>query len=234
MAAATSSPSPSATLTLLNLPIEIRLKILHYALSIPSRTSRVPNAISVFWPRAFFDPGKYKPPFYGTQAMSSLLTISRQLHSELEEILFTRFIFSFPHYIRVASVQDFVSTISVRARTLLREIMLGIPLDLGCEESEEFIDAHNKKKLALVEGALEYLKSELPGLQKVHFSLNLVSGPLSGILLPRRIKDFTDMVMPLALIFAPSIAVVITNSDTQQCRKDITSACQARLLNPVS
>lgn len=218
--------------TLLTLPAEIRLKVLHYALYIPSPNAHLPNAISVFWPRAFNDPDKYKPSFYGTRSMSSLLVLSKQLYAEASQLLYTRFIFSFPHYMRLPSVIDFTTTIGERARGLVREIIVGIHLDLGYDETESFIRQHNLNKLAPAKEALLYLRERLPGLTKVHLSVGFVSGPFSDVLVRRRVNELADMVMGLAEIFighGQGIEVVVSNQDKQRCRRDILEACRERI-----
>ncbi|KAJ8065147.1 hypothetical protein OCU04_005859 [Sclerotinia nivalis] len=109
--------------TLLTLPPEIRRKILHYAIYTPRLAPAIPNAIIVSKLRGLKGldgrkiPSDKRKKFYGTDIMSSIFVVCRLIHAELEEVLFTRFIFSFPHYMRLATVQEFTTTISPRACT---------------------------------------------------------------------------------------------------------------------
>ncbi|PQE29883.1 hypothetical protein CJF32_00000553 [Rutstroemia sp. NJR-2017a WRK4] len=195
--------------TLLTLPPEIRNKILHYAL-IPNRGHSAPNFVSVFWPGAFktiMKRGFRHNGFYGTTAMSSIFVICRLIHAELEEILFTRFVFSFSHYTRVASVKDFTSTISTRACTLLREISVGVYLTLDHDEGE-FTREYKDGQTLQVREALIYMKKVLLGLKKIHLSVGFIGGPLNGILAKKIIEQYADIVLELAMIIAPGIELV--------------------------
>ncbi|CAD6445505.1 c402288d-685e-49c0-b00b-cc9f63e5abae-CDS [Sclerotinia trifoliorum] len=145
--------------------------------------------------------------------MSSIFVVCRLIHAELEEILFTRFIFSFPHYMRLATVQKLTNTISPRACTLLREVMAIIHFDGRGDE-------YPLQK----QEALTYLKRKLPGLKKVHLAVGFVAAPLDGVLVKRRRDGFADMIMEFVISFASGIEVVVTNSDSQQCGKGIMQA----------
>ncbi|PQE19441.1 hypothetical protein CJF30_00009878 [Rutstroemia sp. NJR-2017a BBW] len=150
--------------------------------------------------------------------MSSVFVICRLIHDELEEILFTRFVFSFLHYTRVASVKDFTTTISTRACNLLREISVGIYLTLDYDG-----------QTLQVQEALVYMKKVLLGLKKIHLSVGFIGGPVNGILAKKIIEQYADIVLDLAMIIAPGIELVVTNKDDQQCRIDIMQVCYERV-----
>ncbi|APA10044.1 hypothetical protein sscle_05g048140 [Sclerotinia sclerotiorum 1980 UF-70] len=215
--------------TLLTLPPEIRRKILHYAIYFPRIIPYLPNAILVSRlprvsksPYADMIPSDKHTRFYGTNKMSSIFVVCRLFHAELEEIFFTRFIFSFPHHMRLATVQEFTTTISPRACTLLREIMAIIHFDLRRDEYP-----------LQQQEALIYLKKKLPGLKKVHLGVGFVAEPLDGVLVKRRRDGFANIIFEFVISFASGIEVVVTNSDSWQCRKDIMQTFNEKVEEPM-
>jgi hypothetical protein len=155
--------------------------------------------------------------------MSSIFVLCRLLHAELEEILFTRFIFLFPLYTRLATVQHFTTTISPRACTLLREITVGICFRLSCD-GEEFTRKDKGNEPLPVQEALIHLKKELPGLKKAYLNVEFVRRPPGDILVKRRVDEYANVVIGLVMIIAPGIEVVVTNNDHEQVRKEIMPA----------
>ncbi|TGO10088.1 hypothetical protein BTUL_0144g00020 [Botrytis tulipae] len=210
--------------TLLTLPFEIRQRILYYAICNPRIAPNTPDSIFVSKLRTAKGLGKIPSDkhkvFYGTDIMSSIFVVCRLIHMELEEILFTRFIFSFPHYTSLATVQEFTTTISPRACTLLREIKAMIFFDL-------IVD----KNPSQAQEALIFLKRKLPGLKRVNLSVVFVGGTpaVDGVLVKKRVDGFADMIMGVVISLALGIEVVIINGDSQQNRKDIMEVVNGKV-----
>ena len=215
---------------LLTIPSEIRLQILRYTLQEPERDHVLPNAFYVYWPRAFPEPDKYKPPFYGTAEMSKLFTICREIHDELETLLYTQFVFIFAHFLSLASARDFINPLSTRKKGLLREIMVPINLNLGFWKTEDDPAKINADQVRRKGEAFEYMRATLPGLRRVHIYPIFIGGSLDGSMPKGRLDEFADLIMDLVSIFTPNSEVVLFNTDRQQCRVDIMKVCNERLL----
>ncbi|KAK6601626.1 hypothetical protein H4I96_06967 [Botrytis cinerea] len=146
--------------TLLTLPAEIRQKILYHALCHQrSFESFISNTIVVtklldFESRngRIVSPDK-REYFYGTEIMSSMFLVCRLIHAELEEILFTRFVF----HVGPTSAQQFTTTIGPRACKLIREIVVEITyvLTVDATPTEDY------------QNFMVDLKEKLPFLKKV-------------------------------------------------------------------
>jgi hypothetical protein len=94
--------------------------------------------------------------------MSKLLLISRDLHDELEEILYTQFIFSFDS-LSMECVRHFLRPLSTRAKGLVREVLVKVLIDLGLNEDEEVL-ARNS---GISNGeALEYMRNKFDGIEE--------------------------------------------------------------------
>ncbi|KAF8855519.1 hypothetical protein BDZ45DRAFT_746419 [Acephala macrosclerotiorum] len=100
------------TPTLLTIPTEICVRIFHYALEEAEHFWGFPNTtiINRIEP---INPCKQKPSFYGTKYMGALFLISRQLHDEVEEILYTQFMFAFTHYMNIKKLCRFIDPLSL-------------------------------------------------------------------------------------------------------------------------
>jgi hypothetical protein len=107
---------------------------------------------------------------------------------------------------------------------LLQEIAVGIYLDLSCDE-EDFIWENKEGQPLQVQEALIYMKKELSGLKKIHLGVYFKGALDSDIPVERRIDEYADIVVGIAMIIAPGIEVVVNNDDHQQCRKDIMHVC---------
>lgn len=210
-----SGPPP----TLLTLPTEVRLEILHYALCDPSLAPTHPNTILVSALPEYNDPKEregFENPklFYGTTEMSSLFVLCRRIHTELEEILFTRFIFSFPLYSRLKNVQ-FPKIISPQACDILREIMVAVHLDFGVLVTEELTESHNWARMAHAQNTLRYLKLQFPGLRKIHLNVEFLKGKirdgLEDAVVKKKVKIFADQLMELVVGFVSGVEVVVFN-----------------------
>jgi hypothetical protein len=209
-----SQPPP----TLLTLPPEIRHQILYYSLLVPMPMDTFSIAIISVSQRLR----------YGSAHISSLFVVCRLLHAELEHILFTRFVFAFAPYLPLAAVRDFTSSISSRARMLLREVMMVIDLDLECDETEAVVQKMSAEKLVPTKEVLGHLKRELRGLFSVHLHIGFSRGPLSGVLVQRRVDELADVIMGLVTMLAPEIRVIVSNVSSCKYKKDILSVCRRK------
>ncbi|TGO60776.1 hypothetical protein BOTNAR_0140g00180 [Botryotinia narcissicola] len=203
--------------TLLTLPAEIRHKILHHALC-HRKLVRSSNRISGSKLLGLEGPDGHRLPpdkreyFYGTEIMSSMFIVCRLMHAELEEILFTRFVF----HVRLTSAREFVDTISPHARTLIREMDVVVVFDLSRDE------------IPTQEG-MSYLKEKLPLLRKVDVTVEFVRAPFRGRLEKSRIDWFADRIVEFVLGFAEGMEVVVTWSDFWLCKKQIMDLCSDKM-----
>ncbi|KAF7934238.1 uncharacterized protein EAE97_008598 [Botrytis byssoidea] len=203
--------------TLLTLPVEIRHKILHHALC-NHRLVRASNRISgskllgVEGPDGQMLPPDKREYFYGTELMSSMFVVCRLMHAELEEIMFTRFVF----HVRLSSAREFVDTISPYARTLIREMDVVVTFDLSRDE------------IPTQEG-MSYLNEKLPLLRKVDVTVEFVRAPFRGRLEKSRINAFADGVVEFVMGFAEGMKVVVTWSDFWLCKKQIMDLCSDKM-----
>ncbi|TGO24184.1 hypothetical protein BPAE_0109g00120 [Botrytis paeoniae] len=205
--------------TLLTLPAEMRHKILYYALCHQKLLeSFISNRIIVTKLLGLKGPdGRRLPPdkrehFYGTEIMSSLFIVCRLMHAELEEILFTRFVF----HLRLTSAREFIDTISPRACALIREIEVVVIFDLSRDESP-------------TQEVMSYLKEKFPVLRKVDVTVVFVKAPFNGGLAKRRINGFADRIVEFVMCFAEGMEVVVSGRDAWLCKKEIMDVCSDRM-----
>lgn len=172
----------SPALTLVTIPTEIRLRILRYALDEAEEAWGFPNVISLYRTKHTRPRPRGKARFYGTRAMSALFLISRQLHDEVEEILYTRFIFIVVHHgINQEMTRSFVEPLSPRAKSLFREVAVNVTFYLGFLQSGERLVKDNAMALQRTKNEFEYIRHSLTGLKKVliivQFAGRLIGGP---------------------------------------------------------
>ncbi|TGO60466.1 hypothetical protein BCON_0035g00420 [Botryotinia convoluta] len=178
--------------TLLTLPAEIRQEILYYALchqkllqSLISNRIIVTKLLGLKGPDGHRLPPDKREHFYGTEIMSSMFIVCRLMHAELEEILFTRFVF----HMRLTSAP--------RACTLIREIEVVAIFDLSRDESP-------------TQEVMSYLKEKLPVSRKVDVTVVFVKAPFDGGLANSRINRFAERIVEFVMGFAEGIEVVVT------------------------
>ncbi|KAF7937608.1 uncharacterized protein EAE98_001922 [Botrytis deweyae] len=205
--------------TLLTLPAEIRYKILYHTLCHQHLLqSFISNRIIVTKLRGLKGPDGHRlspdkhEHFYGTEIMSSLFVVCRLMHAELEEILFTRFVF----HMRLTFAREFVDTISPRACALIRVIEVVVIFDLSRDESP-------------TQEVMSYLKEKLPVLRKVGVTVVFVKAPFDGGLAKSRINGFADRIVDFVMGFAEGMGVVVAGRDAWLCKKEIMDACRDKM-----
>jgi hypothetical protein len=176
--------------------------------------------------------------FYGTAEMSNLFVICRQLHDELEELLYAHFVFDFRAGLNLDSARGFLNTINERSRNLLRVITVPISLGLGMVDhpnvfpsaEREIMAKDNGTKVQQTREAFTYLRDTLPGLKRVRIDLDFSWGPTAGSLEKQKMNEFIDTITGLVGVFAASLEVVLLpSSDSQKCRKHIFKVCEQRM-----
>ena len=153
----------------LNLPLEIREEIYYHALQQPPRHSLPSGTVSVV--TAAF---KSDDTWCGTEQMTRLLRVNRQVHHEAEGVLYSRFRFSFPHYTTAQAVHTVLDPLSARARALLRTVKVDVILRLRIPPEGGYADPVSKRNEALAKEAFALLVELLPGLREVEFALAFV------------------------------------------------------------
>jgi hypothetical protein len=159
-----------------------------------------------------------------------LLTISHELHEEIEELLYTQFGFSFPCLLDLASASGLIDPLSTLAKRLLREVVLPIHLKLLRRGTEEILPNFNTDMIRHQREVFEYMRDTLPGVRKVLIYFIFVGGPLHGSMPQERVDESAHLIMGLVFIFAPTSDVVLRDTDLQQCAIDVVEACRKRLL----
>ncbi|KAF2501786.1 hypothetical protein BU16DRAFT_556258 [Lophium mytilinum] len=138
------SSTSSSKCYFFRLPTEIRLKIYYYALQHPHGDSD-PAWLSPF-KRPIIE---VLPPdvrhkkdssevdmgivYWGTELMTRLLRVNRQIHSEAVEVLYTKFVFDFKNDLANAAFQ-FLTTIPPDTAAMVRSIY--VKVSIGCPEDE--------------------------------------------------------------------------------------------------
>lgn len=170
-------------------------------------------------------------PSYGTAKISDLLTLCRQLHVEIEEVLYSTFVFDFRAGFGIASVRGVIEPLSLRAKEVLREIRVPIRLDLGKNyEQEEKAAKDNIIKVQETREVFEYTRDTLSGLKRVQIDLDFSWGPVLDLLSRRRRDEFVDTIMGLAALFAARSEVIFRCQDRQKPRIQIMRVCEERLV----
>ena len=149
-------PIPSAFLAL---PLEIRRTIYYYAL-LPSPEHR--QVLRPF--RA-----KYPNSWWGTEDISRILRVSKQLYHEAEEVLYSSFEFPFQDTTPY-QVERFLKSVSPRARSSIRQVCCCVTMNGQVRDSirRSYID--NWK------ACLEVLCVQIPRLRKVALQIRFLDG----------------------------------------------------------
>jgi hypothetical protein len=143
-------PGSPTTSALLAFPLEIRRAIYFYAL-LPS-----PEYRQVLRPLR----AKRKNSWWGTEEMSKVLIINRQLHWEMEEVLYSSFEFSFMETTPY-NIQGFLDVLSPRARYLIQHVSCSITMNVRIRESIRQSYFNNWK------ACFEVMCKEMPGLRRI-------------------------------------------------------------------
>ncbi|MCJ1366011.1 hypothetical protein MMC16_005136 [Acarospora aff. strigata] len=149
----------------MTLPLELRQEVYYYALlgppsyGIPQDFIHIETAGSKI----------YDTYYWGSEQMTRLLRVNRQIHHEAEEVLYTRFQFGFPLYVRTQLVHDVLDPLSARARSLIRRVGLYIVL-------RTFPGPGAKQAAPLWKDAFALLVRLLPGLREAKLAIGFVGG----------------------------------------------------------
>lgn len=164
---------PACPVALLwKLPLEVREEIYYYAVSQPPEKNTPVNQIRNVGAVRLFE------GWWGTEPMSRILRVNRQIHDEAEAVLYSQYKFCFPNYTDTDLVHRVLDPMSVRARHLLGRIELfyivrthTIPRPGYPAPTSERIEHQWKDAFSL-------LVELLPGLREAEIGIGFVGGDM--------------------------------------------------------
>jgi hypothetical protein len=186
---ASEGTPPIKSSKLLDLPIEIRIEILYYALLCPilsansyDDAAKVCLGLSDFGTPPVVDrnPKERSCYYWGTERMTRLLRVNHQLHAEAEEVLYSSFVFCFPPDMSPRSLSSFIAGRSRRSLKLIRHIELSLHLVLKERSWWNPPVAFQLYAFTYLLQQWEMCKvilAELPGLKTVKLQLSSAGGP---------------------------------------------------------
>ncbi|OCK80241.1 hypothetical protein K432DRAFT_382422 [Lepidopterella palustris CBS 459.81] len=225
-------PQPS----LLCLPTELRLRIFYYAFEDPNEYHRPchrpweplrPPYFNVEYHKNVLRASRhFRTLYWGTESMSSLLRINRQLHREAEEVLYTQFLVRW-----VAPLQHFVGftkMISSSARQTLRHIEIQI-----CLSGPSFDKGEERPEIEETKKILEGVVANLTGLRSVKANF-AISKAGSGRDRPTSLQaKYADTIMELLYVFRNIDRVILPHPPLTQLTPDVSweifDDCRKRL-----
>lgn len=182
----------AATSPFLALPLEIRRTIYYYALLPSPEYRQVLRPLRAKWPNSW----------WGTEKMSRILRVNKQLHWETEEILYSSFEFSFldtTPYI----LQGFLEVLSPRARSLMRHVSWSITMNGRIRDSILQVHIQNWK------ACFEVMCKEIPSLNKIALQIRF----LGGLATSNMRATFVGSIMDLVSVFDNRKGVFLVSYD---------------------
>lgn len=161
---------PSRFSLFFNLPLEIREEIYYYALFQPPQYKTPGDWVGI----VSAPPMYYDTTWWGTEKMTRTLRASRQVHSEAEAVLYSRFHFCFPYYTDTKFVHTVVGSVSARARSLIRSIRVYVVLRCRIPPDGGYADGTSRGNEVKWKGAFSLLVELLPGLRVVDYAVAFV------------------------------------------------------------
>lgn len=181
---------PSRFSLFFNLPLELREEIYYYALFQPPQYHKPGDWVGIESAPLMY----YDATWWGTEKMTRILRVSRQVHSEAEAVLYSRFHFCFPYYTDTKLVHTVVSSASARARSLIRRIRVHVVLRCRIPPDGGYADGTSKENEARWKGAFSLLVELLPGLREVAYEVAFV-----GLVVPdHERRHVVDLVLRVA------------------------------------
>lgn len=170
---ATASQQQSSS-SFLKLPLELRQEIYHCALAKPRDTNSGINTqyeANIVWKSS-----KLRTTYWGTERMTRLLRVSRLIHDEVSQVLYSRCSFNWPQQADAALIHTVLDPLLPAARNYIRRIGFCIVLSTRSEFNMDMIE--------LTKAASGLITDMLPNLRSVAISVNIVPFPIdSGALL---------------------------------------------------
>jgi hypothetical protein len=156
-----SSPPSQIRSALLRLPLEIRQEIYFYAFLIPTGDSRpiqleesIDNNDAEYW---------------GTEQMTRLLRVNHQISAEAMDVLYSRFIFTFPHNACACMVRDDFSLDRFPNMKRIKNISIHICPYADSTELKFLLWKFRAQALC------QALKATLPELKRITFSITFIA-----------------------------------------------------------
>jgi hypothetical protein len=156
----------------LELPMELRLKIYEYALTVPNEYMDQPLMVVHDRGNVFTSRGRYRalnmcPSWVNEDGTArNLMAVNRQIHAEAEDYLYSRHTLFFRNSVDLDKLDGFLDTMSDVARRRIRsvgfEVFFFVHTQIGVP----------KRTLKQYEKAGQILASRLPSLKNILFYLD--------------------------------------------------------------
>lgn len=172
-----SISSSSATSSFLALPLEIRRTIYYHALLPSPEYRQVLRPLRAKWPNSW----------WGTEGMSQILRVNKQLHFEAEEILYGSFEFSFLDT-TPCNIQGFLGCLSPRARDLIRHVSCSITMNGRIRDSMRQGYVGNWR------ACLEVMCKEMHSLRKITLRFRFLGGLATSSMRTTFVGSMIDLV----------------------------------------
>ncbi|KAF4631345.1 hypothetical protein G7Y89_g6797 [Cudoniella acicularis] len=161
---------PKSRLSLFSLPPETRLEIYFYALLNAWSTSRYrPDLVQIPW--SISDP-YHTPTSHSSYAvfveLTRSLTVSKQMHAEVEKLFYERFTFQWPAFVCACAASKYLPKRSIGAQNWMRNIELRLILQTETSQTTSELEIQRHRGFFLV------LKAGLPSLRRVAITILLL------------------------------------------------------------